>query len=101
LHGVFRQDTARTLTGGPEEVAADQLFEGLRYLSIRGALEGVAKVFAVDLVVPQERAQARVEYAGGGREGEAPDRRLVPKLPYSRGIIGTLAARILEADDLR
>ena len=47
-----------------------QVFQGLGYLLVGAVFEGVAEVFAVDLAVPQERAQSRVEdLRGGGRGG--------------------------------
>ena len=40
---------------------AYQVFQGLGYLVVGAVFEGVAEVFAVDLALPQERAQSRVE----------------------------------------
>jgi hypothetical protein len=49
---------------------AYQVFQGLGYLFVGAVFEGVAEDFAVDLALPQERAQSRVEdLRGGGRGG--------------------------------
>lgn len=79
----------------------DQFLEGFQYLRIGATLEGVAEVLAVDLAVPEERAEAGVEDAGGGGEGEGPDLRLVPEVPDPRGILWALPARVEEERYLR
>ena len=79
----------------------DQFLEGSQYLRIRATLEGVAEVLAADLAVPEERAEAGVEDAGGGGEGEGPDLRLVPEVPDPRGILWALPARVEEERYLR
>ena len=84
-----------------EEVVMDQFLEGFQYLRIGATLEGVAEVLAVDLAVPEERAEAGVEDAGGRGEGEGPDLRLVPEVPDPSGILWALPARVEEERYLR
>src|SRR5215211_2932334 len=52
--------------GGEEQIVADQLLQGARYLVVGLSFQRVAEVAAVDLPVPQKRAEARVEHAGVG-----------------------------------
>ena len=84
-----------------EEVVMDQFLEGSQYLRIGATLEGVAEVLAVDLAVPEERAEAGVEDAGRRGEGEGPDLWLVPEVPDPRGILWALPARVEEERYLR
>ena len=77
-----------------------QLFEGACYITVGVTFERVAQVLAVDLFVSQERAEAGVEHAGVGGEGERPDSRLVPELPDPGRVPRTLATRVPEPDEL-
>ena len=79
---------------------AYQVFQGLGYLFVGAVFEGVAEVFAVDLALPQERAQSRVEDLRGGGEGERPDLRLVPEFAGAGCILRASAAGAVEEDDL-
>jgi hypothetical protein len=84
-----------------EEVVADQLFQRPQYPRVGATLKGVAEVFAVDLTVPEEGAEAGVEDAGGRGEGEGPDLRLVPETANPDGALRTFAARVVEERYLR
>jgi hypothetical protein len=79
-----------------EEVVADQLFESSRYLGVGATFKGIAEVFAVDLAVTQEGAEARIQDAGGGGEGQRPDRRLVPEVADPRGVVWAFSARVVK-----
>ncbi len=80
---------------------ADQLFECPKYLRVGATKKGVAEVFAVDLAVPEEGAEASVEDAAGGGEGEGPDLRLVPEIADPDGALGAFAARVAQQRYLR
>ena len=71
----------------------DQLFKSFRYLQIGAVLQRVAEVSAVDLAVGEKGAEAGVEDAGGGGEGEGPDLRLVPEVPDPTALSGASGAR--------
>jgi hypothetical protein len=79
----------------------DQFLEGFQYLRIGATLEGVAEVFAVDLAVPEEGAEAGVEDAGCGGEGKGPDLRLIPELPDPHRVVRTSPARVVKERYLR
>ena len=98
LHGTDRVARKVVSMGGfrREEVVADQLFEGSRYLGVGATLKGIAEVFAVDLAVTQKGAEARVEDAGCGGEGEGPDLRLVPEVADPRGVAWAFSARVVK-----
>jgi hypothetical protein len=88
------------VTCGYEQVVTDKLFEGAGNLFVRAILQRVAEVLAVDLPVPEEGAQAGVEYTRVRGEGEGPDLRLVPELPDTGGVLRALAADVQESYDL-
>ena len=80
---------------------SDEVFQGRRYLLVVALLEVSTQVFLVNLPVPQKGAEASVENLRGTGEGQRPDLRLVPELPDAGGVIGVLAAHVVEADALR
>lgn len=51
--------------------------------------------------MPQEGAEASIEDAGNGGEGQYPNLRLVPEVAYSDGVLRACAAGVVEQGDLR
>jgi hypothetical protein len=103
LHGTDRVAREAILRGRfrREEVAMYQFFKRTQYLRIGATCQGVAEVFAVDLAVSEEGAEAGVEDAGGRGERERPDLRLVPELSDPHRVMRASPASVVEKRYLR